>query len=221
MSILHATYLRCIKPYVNNQTVALEIGPGRGAWTKTLLPSKEIYVMDALSSSHNEFYDYVPRLEKLKYIQVKDFSCAELPNKHFNYMFSFGTFCHMSFESIELYAKNLFDKLQPGANCFWMIGNYEKWNHAAENYNLKILSKLISYKLPFRRYIVYFFRKASIFGSDDIQIRTPDQDDLPFPGRWYDTDLSKVCLLLENLGYTVIDPDVGTNLRDPIIHFKK
>jgi hypothetical protein len=31
MSVLHATYLRCIKPYINEDTVALEIGAGRGA----------------------------------------------------------------------------------------------------------------------------------------------------------------------------------------------
>lgn len=28
MSILHATYLRCIRPYIKNYTVSLEIGPG-------------------------------------------------------------------------------------------------------------------------------------------------------------------------------------------------
>lgn len=40
MSILHATYLWCIKPYVAADTVALELGPGRGAWTRALLPAK-------------------------------------------------------------------------------------------------------------------------------------------------------------------------------------
>lgn len=32
MSVLHATYLRCIKPYITNDAIALEIGGGsRGA----------------------------------------------------------------------------------------------------------------------------------------------------------------------------------------------
>jgi len=30
ISTLRATYLRCIKPYINGHTVSLEIGPGRG-----------------------------------------------------------------------------------------------------------------------------------------------------------------------------------------------
>ena len=34
MSVLHATYLRCIKPYINSKTIALEIGPGRGRGQK-------------------------------------------------------------------------------------------------------------------------------------------------------------------------------------------
>jgi len=31
VSVLHATYLACIKPCITSETVALEIGPGRGA----------------------------------------------------------------------------------------------------------------------------------------------------------------------------------------------
>src|SRR5579862_5078669 len=59
ISILHATYLRCIKPYVTGETVALELGPGRGAWTKCLLPAKEVYALDALSAEHNGFFQYL------------------------------------------------------------------------------------------------------------------------------------------------------------------
>ena len=35
MGTSHATYLRCIKPYVNERSTVLEIGPGRGAWTNS------------------------------------------------------------------------------------------------------------------------------------------------------------------------------------------
>jgi hypothetical protein len=41
------------------------------------------------------------------------------------------------------------------------------------------------------------------------------------PGRWYDTGIQKTCIMLEKLGYEIVDPDVGTILRDPIIHFRK
>ncbi|HYP50014.1 MAG TPA: hypothetical protein VEQ34_03675, partial [Pyrinomonadaceae bacterium] len=57
MSILHATYLRCIKPYIKPETAALEIGAGRGAWTRCLLPAREVWCLDALPAEYNRFWE--------------------------------------------------------------------------------------------------------------------------------------------------------------------
>src|SRR5687768_18557308 len=35
LSILYVTHRMCIRPFIDAQTRVLEIGPGRGAWTKT------------------------------------------------------------------------------------------------------------------------------------------------------------------------------------------
>ena len=113
MSTLHATYLRCIKPYINNDTVSLEIGPGRGGWTKAFLPSKEVYVLDALPEEHNRFFEYLGYPKNVKYYQVKDLKCEMLPDKYFDYMFSYGCLSHVSFEGISEYAVNIFPKLKP------------------------------------------------------------------------------------------------------------
>ena len=67
ISILHATYLRCIKPYIDSRTVALEIGPGRGAWTKCLLPCRHVYALDALSAGHNRFFEYLRHRSNVSY----------------------------------------------------------------------------------------------------------------------------------------------------------
>jgi hypothetical protein len=48
-----------------------------------------------------------------------------------------------------------------------------------------------------------------------------DPDDLPKPGRWYDLGLENTIALLTNVGFEVIDPNVGASLRDPVIHFRK
>ena len=37
LSVLYATYLVCIQPYVNRSSHVLEIGPGHEAWTKCML----------------------------------------------------------------------------------------------------------------------------------------------------------------------------------------
>ena len=90
LSTLHVTYLLCIKPYVNDATVSLEIGPGRGAWTKLLLPSQEVYALDAKPAEDNRFFEYLEHPDNVKYFQVNDFDCDMLPEDHFTYMFSYG-----------------------------------------------------------------------------------------------------------------------------------
>src|SRR5690348_15251766 len=111
-SNLYATYLHCIRPYIHSDTNALEIGPGRGAWTKTMLQAKELWCLDALSAEHNGFWQYVGKQAHIKYIQVTDFSCDMLPNDHFDYLFSFGCFPHMSFTALSEYMLNLYPKLR-------------------------------------------------------------------------------------------------------------
>lgn len=130
-SSFHQIYLNCIKPYINQHTNAIEIGPGRGAWTKCMIPANSIYVMDALSAEYNHFWQYVGQEHtNIKYLQVKDFECSDLPDNFFTYLFSFGTLCHVSFDGMSQYAKSLYNKLLPGANCFWMIADYKKFVEA-------------------------------------------------------------------------------------------
>lgn len=218
ISVLHATYLRCVKPYITGTSVALEIGPGRGAWTKALLPSKEVYALDALPEEHNRFFKYLGNPKHVKYFQVQDLNCDMLPDSHFNYMFSFGCLCHVSFAGITEYARNLFPKLVSGSNCFWMIGDYDKWNAAIANRKkLSIDLRVLSMR---RRYLPIRWL-APLFVRSQNRMREPDLDNEPRPGRWYHAGTDRTCDMLEGLGYEIIDRDVGTCLRDPIVHFTK
>ena len=40
-------------------------------------------------------------------------------------------------------------------------------------------------------------------------------------GQWYDAGTERTCEMLEKIGYKILDPDVETIPRDPIIHFVK
>ncbi len=40
-------------------------------------------------------------------------------------------------------------------------------------------------------------------------------------GHWYDAGTKRTSEMLEKIGYKVLDSDVGTIPRDPIIHFVK
>lgn len=220
ISTLYATYLRCIKPYINKDSISLEIGPGRGCWTKGLLSSKEIYALDALSEEHNEFFKYLGYPENVQYFQVEDFKCEMLPDNYFNYMFSYGCLCHVSFEGIREYAKNLYPKLKGNSNCFWMIADYDKYNRAILNLNdLSIWKALIpkSNKYFLLKWLFKYLMKRENLPT----IPADENDDPKAGGRWYNAGLERTCSMLEEVGYIIVDPDVCTCIRDPIIHFCK
>jgi hypothetical protein len=216
MSVLHATYLRCVKPYIDPETVALEIGPGRGAWTKTMLAAKEVWALDALSAEHNRFFEYLNYPENVKYFQVNDFDCRELPEEHFNYMFSFGCLCHVSFDGISEYAKNIFPKLVSGANCFWLIADKEKYKRLVDQEERFDIWQGLAPKrrklMPVRKIFetISFLSKPAFRKHDDFA---------EGKGRWHDAGLGRTCEMLETVGYKIVDRDVGTIPRDPIIHF--
>ncbi len=218
ISILHATYLLCIKPYVKPETVALEIGPGRGGWTKALLSAKEIWALDALSAEYNRFYEYLNHPKNVKYVQVEDFSCRDLPSNYFDYMFSFGCLCHVSFEGTTEYAKNLFDKLKSGAECFWLVADQEKYRKFLESpsaYNIREQSAPLGRRYAFLRFVQKIFPDASEkhFGEYD-----PFQEG---EGRWYHAGQKRTAEMLTSFGYEIVDEDVGTIPRDVIVHFRK
>lgn len=220
MSTLHATYLTCIKPYVNEQSVAIEIGPGRGAWTKALLPAREVWAVDALSAEHNGFFEYLNYPSNVTYIQTTNFALGDLPDDYFTYMFSFGTLCHVSFEGVSEYARTSFAKMTSGSHCFWMVADYAKFNRAVRE-----LDQLSPWSrcLPRRRkhlHIRILLNALKRFQNPPIPI-APDTDNEIRPGRFYDSGIDRTCETLESVGYTVVDRDVGVNHRDPVIHFVK
>jgi cyclopropane fatty-acyl-phospholipid synthase-like methyltransferase len=178
MSILHATYLRCIKPYMNSEINVLEIGPGRGAWTSCMLEAGGLWCIDVLPLEETKF-PYASRYN-VNYIQVSDYSLKELPEKCFDFVFSFGCLCHVPPAGVKEYAENMYSKLEVGADIFWMISDDEKF-FAATGQHISEVG----------------------------------------PGHWYAHGIDNTCKMLEEIGYKVVDPDVGTNLRDPIIYFRK
>jgi len=222
MGTSHATYLRCIKPYVNEQSTVLEIGPGRGAWTKTLLRAKRVHCMDALSAENNGFWENIGRRENVTYEQVRDFSCSSLQDDSFTYAFSYDALCHVSFEGITAYAKNLFPKLRAGGNGFFMVADYEKYNSfvSALDEHSALATLLPKNKMPWLRALWRPINEyyAKRYGLHPLDMR---EADTPRPGRWYHAGTARTCAMLRDVGYEVLDEDVGTDFRSPIIHFAK
>jgi phospholipid N-methyltransferase len=174
----------------------LEIGPGRGCWTKAIfqLNPKSITCIDALSAAHNQFWKYVGSSEKITYHQIKDFSLDCIQNNSIDFVFSFGTFCHISPIMIYEYFKSIYKKLRPGAEGFVMYADYDKYNKCAEKYHTN-----------------YHWDK-----QNDLLIM--QQKIKP---TWYHMGIERAQQTLLELGYEVITADTNVNERDPVIHFRK
>ncbi|NVM05306.1 MAG: class I SAM-dependent methyltransferase [Candidatus Helarchaeota archaeon] len=222
ISILHAVYQVCIKPYIKSDTVVLEIGPGRGTWTKTMLNAKEIWCLDVLSAKNNKFWEYIGSKNKGKvnYIQVKDFSCSDLPEEHFDFLFSFGTFCHIPVEGQHKYYRNIYSKIRKGGTAMVMFSDLNKYNTAVKNFG-----KVSFWKFDFGlKNIVRSIIKLLINRDQQNFIhRTYDflykKDENK--NKWFHAGIEETCQFLESVGWEIVNPDVGLCIRDPIIHFKK
>lgn len=236
MSVLHATYLRCIRPYVTKNSTVLEIGPGRGAWSRTMTHAKELWCLDVMSAEHNGFWEYVGKQHdrerggageggSTKYVQVSDFSLSSVPDRHFDFFFSFGVFCHIPFAGLTEYMTNLRRKLKPGADAFLMVADYDQYNRAWDNLDQlgaqrPVLEMAKKSRPKWRRFMPGLWWQ----GERERQNRTPRKDPRndgdPAHGVWYHAGKGRTCELLRLLGYTVMDEDVGVLPRDPVIWFR-
>ena len=248
ISTLYAVYVYCIRPYVTSSTAVLEIGPGRGAWTKTMLHAREIWCLDAKSREDNEIDFYLGCPKNLNYFQVKDFACCELPDDKFDYFFSFGALCHVSWTGIEQYIHNLYPKLRHGAHGFIMVADYDKANQLMiDPWRYNVIDRVHSAKrMWLLRALDHFIGKSvgkrSLFldslaenyknrlarflgirllGKTKVRFKDKQEDDVPRPGRWYHAGIERTVALLERVGFEVIERDVDLVPRDPVIHFRK
>jgi len=222
LNSLYVTYIRCIRPYVTANTRVLEIGPGRGAWTRCFVERNagEIWALDALSAEHNGFWEYVGKHPAIRYFQVQDNLCAMIPDGSIDYFFSFGTFCHLSPQVTNDYVRSLWRVMRPGARGFLMIADYDKFNAMLAAEDRFSITRTFSGKrqLPLR----WAWKLWSLFFKPHHFVpQSAREDDTPRPGRWYHLGIDRATRMLNEAGFVVIDGDVGVNLRDPVIEFEK
>ena len=235
VSVLHAVYQVCIKPNVGSATNVLEIGPGRGAWTKTMLAAREIWCVDVNSAEHNGFWAHVgaQHRDKVRYLQVDDFSCADLPDEHFDFLFSFGTFCHVPIEGQRLYLRNLLGKMRRGAVAAVMIGDFDKYNAAVRAHgNMSLVLRRYPAALRAGRKLVdlgrtlrdaaYLLtgRRAPDVLFDQMRLRDKDAIDRG-QGAWFHWGVEETCRFAASVGWEVVNPDVGLCVRDPLILLRR
>jgi cyclopropane fatty-acyl-phospholipid synthase-like methyltransferase len=105
-----------LKPYVNPDHVALEIGPGGGRWARYLVGFRHLYLVDY----HQQILDELKRNvsgRHLTFIKNNGTDFPEVPEGSVDYLFSFGAFVHFDIPLIEGYLKNMRAILRPGGNA--------------------------------------------------------------------------------------------------------
>ena len=114
-----------LKPFFNKEHVAIEIGCGRGIWTKEhLSPNfKKVICLDVIPRS-----DWLASLPNVEYVELPDrnFSCYGVEDDSIDFAWSFGCFCHLSMDAVREYLKSLYKKMKIGANAALMFGNWPR-----------------------------------------------------------------------------------------------
>lgn len=192
---LGRVYDYCLKNRVDDSNV-LEIGCGRGSWTKNMLGAKSIHVVDALSAEHNGFWENVGRHPHINYQQVKDFELSSVPDNSIDFVWSYDVFCHISWSGTCEYIKALKNKMKAGAIGFIMVADYDKY----------IASGSVPGANPMYKSM-----------AEEVN----DFDGPAYAGRWYWYSKDRFCQALTENGFKVIEADVKLDARNPITQFSK
>jgi SAM-dependent methyltransferase len=118
---------RYLEPYVGPETVALEIGPGGGRWTRYLLAAREVIVVEL----NSEFFGYLEERfpeskEKLRFYETSGYELAGIESQSVDFVFSFGTFVHIDPDGIDAYLGEIRRVLRPGGNATIHYGDRTK-----------------------------------------------------------------------------------------------
>jgi SAM-dependent methyltransferase len=222
-SSLYLAYVCCIKPYVRADATVIEIGSGRGAWTKAIadLNPERIYAVDVVTPEYSGFWNYVGKRKNVEHIIVEDFSLSGIPDASADYFFSFGCFCHLKPDMCVSYIHSLSHKMKPGAHGFLMIADFDKFNACFSDYKGHSLWRAFVGK-RFALVRLAFRLTVNLFQGKFIPPK-PDkaESDSAKSGAWFHLGVDNACNAISEAGFHVIERDMQINHRDPIIHFIK
>ncbi len=175
-----------VQPRLRPADKVIELGPGRGSWSRALLrciPQGELHVCD--------FQDVERWLKPQRYAgrlichQVSDNSFDSVEDGYFDLFFSVGVLCHNNAEHLRQIMTRARRKVKPGGIA---IQHYADWQ------------KLNGLDWAPRHNIPSQFKDLS---DDNVW--------------WPRNDKETMAALCTAAGWTVVQPDLGSFLRDSVI----
>lgn len=225
-------FLRGVKPLLSPNFRVLELGPGRGSWTRALvsvitrgeihtidLQDIRPWVKDIIANFPDRFFIHQVATRESKY----DF----LQDNYFDAFFTFGVFCHMNLDEIEDFLQQLRGKLRKESIC---IAQYSDWVKAISycleqdgyQYNLEAYN-MLKRDYPFEVKMIQcktFFQKLITLFEKYIQGKYPVSKVSSDRCFWVKNDQKTMNKILANAGYEVLQIDMGYFKRDSVALFK-
>ncbi|MBF0233896.1 MAG: class I SAM-dependent methyltransferase [Desulfamplus sp.] len=124
-----ASYL---SSFINANSKVLELGPGRGSWSKVILNKLSVkgvlHTIDFQDVS--QWLDPKRKDNRIVCHKVDSFNYSFLPDDYFDLFWSFGVLCHNNIDNIYTIFNQAYSKLKKQAV---LIHQYSDWNKL-ENY---------------------------------------------------------------------------------------
>ncbi|HEX8074300.1 MAG TPA: class I SAM-dependent methyltransferase [Thermoleophilaceae bacterium] len=120
-------FRRGVLPHLEESSTVLELGPGRGSWTRALLksvPRGQVHTVD-----FQDVTDWLPLEDhggRLVHHRVEDNSFEPVPDGMFDLFFSFGVLCHNTTQAIGEIMRNALPKMRPGGIAVHQYGDWDK-----------------------------------------------------------------------------------------------
>lgn len=120
-------FLEAIKPHLRQDSIVLELGPGRGSWSRAILrhiPKGKLYTADFVDTSRwLRPADYEGRVVNHR-VQDNSFTCFE--DGSFDFFWSFGVMCHQNPADIVDIMRHSRPKMKPGGIAIHQYGDWNK-----------------------------------------------------------------------------------------------
>ncbi len=120
-------FWRGLAPYLSSSSKVLELGPGRGSWSRAILSvvtNGQLHTVDYVDV--NQWLNPVQYDGRLICHQVQDNNFHELPEGYFDTFWSFGVLCHNNIENIEIILANARAKMKPGGIAVHQYADWRK-----------------------------------------------------------------------------------------------
>ncbi|MBF0099621.1 MAG: class I SAM-dependent methyltransferase [Desulfobacterales bacterium] len=225
-------FYQVVKPRISPNDYILELGPGRGSWTRALIheiPQGELHTIDLQDVSQwlNDVIDAYPQRLFINTVNKNELTYDCLKNDFFDMFFSFGVFCHMNIEDIVHFLITIRKKLKKNAVC---IAQYSDWpkavrycqtpdGYASNKEAYDELCRMYAYEIEMLQR-TSLSGKLSLLYQKYVQHQFPKPEIAPEHCFWVKNDQEQMKKILKESGYKVLNIDMGYFQRDSVALFQ-